>query len=270
MQRRHDWQQKLVVIFIRYISSLVILPLLVLCLNNSALAKNDGMPTIVLDPGHTPTQKGALGVLGKYEVDYNDRLVSKLIKVLRSAKFNVTVTRSSSESISLMDRVNIANSIQPGLFLSIHHDSAQQIYLKNINLAQGVGYQTIKTFSGYSIFTSKKNPQFDNSYRFAEILGQSLLNLKRPPTLHHAENIAGENRELLNESLGIYRFDDLIVLAKTKVPAVLLEIGVIVDPDDEHYVSDASNQDAMCQMILEALQAYFAQLPSVHDAAWVP
>ena len=32
------------------------------------------------------------------------------------------------------------------------------------------------------------------------------------PTLHHAEKIPGESRELLDAQLGIYRFDDLAAL----------------------------------------------------------
>ena len=39
------------------------------------------------------------------------------------------------------------------------------------------------------------------------------------PTFHHAEPIKGENRELVNRDLGIYRFDDLIVLKSAATPA---------------------------------------------------
>jgi N-acetylmuramoyl-L-alanine amidase len=240
---------------------LIILPFLALGGINPAIAEDGRMPTILLDPGHTPEQQGALGIRGIYEVVYNDHFVSKLVKALRSASFTVNLTRQPDQSISLIDRVAIANNGQSELFLSIHHDSAQPIYLKKINLEHGYGYQAIKQISGYSIFVSKTNSQFANSYRFAEILGQLLLKLGRPPTLHHAEDISGEHRELLNERLGIYRFDDLVVLAKTKIPAVLLEIGVIVDPDDEHYVSVESNQDAMCQAIVQAIQAYVGENP---------
>lgn len=214
------------------------------------------MPTILIDPGHTPKQQGALGVLGIHELAYNDHFVSKLVKALRSASFTVNLTRQPDQSIKLIDRVAIANNGKSELFISIHHDSAQPIYLKKTNLEHGYGYQTIKQITGYSIFVSKTNPQFAKSYRFAEILGQSLLKLGRSPALHHAENISGEHRKLLNEQLGVYLFNDLVVLAKTKIPAVLLEIGVIVDPGDEHYISIESNQDAMCQAIVKAIQQF--------------
>lgn len=242
----------------KYFSCLIILSFLVLCGINPAIAEN-GRPVILLDPGHSPTQQGALGVRGIYEVAYNDHFVARLVKALHSASFTVHLTRQPNQSISLIDRVVIANNNQSNLLLSIHHDSAQLIYLKKINTKNKNGYQTIKPIAGYSIFVSKSNAQFSDSYRFADILGQSLLKLGRPPTLHHAEDISGERRELLNKRLGIYRFDDLAVLSKPKIPAVLLEIGVIVDPDDEHYVSVESNQDSMCHAIVKSIQAYFGK-----------
>ena len=80
-----------------------------------------------------------------------------------------------------------------------------------------------------------------------------LYTLGRKPTLHHAEQIPGESRELLDSQLGIYRFDELLVIRKTKIPALLLEIGVIVDVQDEAYVSSRSNRAAMVKAIVDAL-----------------
>jgi N-acetylmuramoyl-L-alanine amidase len=45
-------------------------------------------------------------------------------------------------------------------------------------------------------------------------------------------------------------------LRKTTVPAVLLEVGVIVDPEDEAYVSDTAKQDAIVKAIVAAVNAF--------------
>jgi len=58
---------------------------------------------------------------------------------------------------------------------------------------------------------------------------------------------------LLEASLGIYQYDDLIILKKNKLPAVLLEIGVIVDRSDEAYVTRSDHQDAIINAILTAI-----------------
>lgn len=71
------------------------------------------------------------------------------------------------------------------------------------------------------------------------------------PTLHHAEKIAGENRELLDPINGIYVFDDLVVLKNSDAPAVLLEAAVIVNPDDEKKASSSQYQNKIAEAALD-------------------
>lgn len=253
---QHDWQQKLE-LMLRIFKPLAVILLICTCGLNAAYAQVKQNKTIILDPGHTPKQPGALGVRGKYEVGYNDHFTAMLADALKSAGYLVIITRKPDQNIKLLGRAAIANNAKPLLFLSIHHDSAQPKYLEKIAISPGQeGYKTVKPIAGYSIFTSKLNPAFAKAYRFAEILGDNLFKLKRPPSLHHAEVIKGENRELLNKDLGIYRFDDLIVLKKTTIPAALLEIGVIVDEKDEAYISDTHNQNVLCKAIVAAIESY--------------
>jgi N-acetylmuramoyl-L-alanine amidase len=211
---------------------------------------------VVLDPGHTPKQPGALGVKGIYEVTYNDALCAKLAKALEATGVQVVFTRAPTEEISLDGRAALANARQANLFLALHHDSAQLKYLTKTEFNGIPAYQTIQPIAGYSIFVSQLNPKFAQSQQFAKLLGQALLTLGRHPTLHHAEPIAGENRELLDAHLGIYKFDELLVLRKTTVPAVLLEVGVIVDAEDEKYVADNAKQDAIVHAIAAAVEKF--------------
>ena len=213
-------------------------------------------PLLVLDAGHTPQQGGALGIQGIYEVVYNDRFVAELKPALEQAGWRVLLTRTPEQNITLAQRAALANQHQAHLFLSIHHDSAQMHYLEAITVNGKPAYQTRQPIRGYSLFVSQLNPHFAQSQRLAETLGKQLYRLKRPPTLHHAEAIAGENRPLLNKQYGVYQYDQLAVLRQTTMPAVLLEIGVIVDKEDEAYISQASHRKAMIQAIVQALQVY--------------
>lgn len=212
--------------------------------------------TIILDSGHNPSQQGALGARGVYEVAYNDNLTTQVANALKGAGFSVILTRTPTQEISLGDRVQVANASHADLFLAIHHDSAQLKYLEKTTWNSLPAYRTTESLAGYSLFVSTLNPRFDDSSRFAELLGQEMFKLGRGPSHHHGEKIPGENRELLNAKLGIYRFDDLIVLKKTSIPAVLLEIGVIVDQEDEKYVSSKENQKAIVRAIVTAVQEY--------------
>jgi N-acetylmuramoyl-L-alanine amidase len=256
LPQRHDRQQKLE-LSLSYRKLIVHTFLSGIFVINAACAEFATNKVIVLDPGHTPEQPGALGVKGQYEVVYNDRLADMLANALQKKGYRVILTRTGNQSLSLSERASRTDQIKPALFLSIHHDSAQPKYLEKI-ITQGsyTGYKTIKPIAGFSIFVSKLNPAFAQSYRFAEILGQQLVKLNRPPSLHHAEKIKGENRELLDKKLGIYRFDNLIVMKKTNFPAVLLETGVIVDTQDEAYVSNPVNQALVNAAIVAAIETF--------------
>ena len=231
-------------------------PLILLLLFTAAQA-SAAPPLIVLDPGHNPDQGGALGARGIYEVAYNDALVSRLAAALTAQGYQVRLTRTPEQQIELAERAHFANELHADLFLAIHHDSAQPQYLEHIQTDGRDAWRTTQPIAGYSVFISRLNPKAQNSETFGALLAKEMNALGRPPALHHAEAIAGENRELLDRKLGLYRFDDLVVLKKTDMPAALLEVGVITDPADETYVSNAGNQAKIVDAIVAAVRRYF-------------
>lgn len=214
--------------------------------------------TVALDPGHSPDRPGALGVRGVHEVTYNDTITQRVAEALRAAGFTVVITRQPDEALALTDRPARASQQQADVFLSLHHDSAQPQYLQPITVDGRSAWQTTRPIRGYSLFVSQRNPQYERSLQLAQALGRALRTLGRAPTLHHAEKISGENRELLDTELGIYRFDDLVVLHRTTLPAVLLEVGVIVDREDEAWVSNPRQQQRVADAIVRALQDWRA------------
>jgi len=224
------------------------------CLRNAGSEDTSSVkPAVIIDPGHTDKKPGAVSVTGKYEVAYNDHLVSMISDALTGAGFAVIPTRRHHQEITLEERADIANSHNALAFLSIHHDSAQPVYLEFIGKNGNHAYRTRKQISGYSLFVSKKNPAFKKSFLLARLLGEELIKLGRKPALHHAEPIPGEGRTLLDTDLGIYQYDELTVLKGSQIPAVLLEIGVIVDPSDEAYVTKPENQEAIVNVIVVSL-----------------
>ena len=95
------------------------------------------------------------------------------------------------------------------------------------------------------------NAHSNESRAFAQDLGRQLIQRGHIPTLHHAEDIEGERRELLSDQLGIYRFDELAVLRTAKSPAILFEAGVIVHRDNELRL----NQPRFRRSLVDALVA---------------
>jgi N-acetylmuramoyl-L-alanine amidase len=208
-------------------------------------------PLVVLDPGHGPSHPGAVGVRGEAELSYNDALVALLEPELVQAGFRVQVTRRPGQEQDLDARA--ARGAGAWLLLSIHHDSAQGQLLSREDRDGREAYRATRPIRGHSLFVSGRNPRYAASVRAAEALGRALRALGRPPSLHHAEPIPGESRPLLDRELGIYRFDELRLLRLAPCPAVLLEVGVLVDEQDEAYVSDPARREELARAIVRAL-----------------
>lgn len=211
---------------------------------------------LVLDAGHTPQNGGAMGVSGQYEVVYNDRFVAELKPALEQAGWQVVLTRQPHEERSLAERAQIANQLNADVFLSIHHDSAQLQDLQKTEVNGQTVYQTTQPIQGYSVFVSGKNPQFSTSKQMAIALGKQLRQTGRPFNAYHNRPISGENRPFLDQTNGVYQYDGLAVLRLTKMPAALVEVGVIVDKADEQVVSQAEQRQNMIRAIVSALQTF--------------
>lgn len=176
---------------------------------------------IVVDTGHTPQHPGATAANGVVEYQYNLRMTTVLSRDLAAAGYQVHRVAADGREIALTERATQAPEAK--LFISIHHDSMPQEWIdagRNRELA------------GFAIFVSQKNPFFTQSMQCARQIGEKLVAIGEKPSLYHATPIAEENRPLLDAALGVHQFDDLVVLKTAPMTAVLVEIGVIVNPNE--------------------------------------
>ncbi|WP_230414249.1 N-acetylmuramoyl-L-alanine amidase [Collimonas silvisoli] len=192
-----------------------------ICLSSLQLA-DCGAQQVLIDTGHTTENPGAIGAAGHREFDLNRQLAVALSKALKAQGLDVVDVAAQGSPASLQARTEASGSA--ALFVSIHHDSMQQAWLD-------AGRS--REFSGYAIFVSASKPQYARSLECAKSISRKLLSMGEHPSLYHATPIAGENRPLLDRSLGIHRFDDLVVLKTAESPALLIEIGVLANPDQE-------------------------------------
>jgi N-acetylmuramoyl-L-alanine amidase len=206
---------------------------------------------LILNSGHNSQNFGATSCSGRKEYEYNRELSSAVEKYLESKGKSVTLTTGSNlsnQSLKYIDGLKTEHK----LFLSIHHDSVQpQFVIKDKKTG---GYCSDKA-SGFSLFVSTKNPKYGQSLFYAQRLGEALLRLGFKPTLHHAEQIPGESRVLIDSKLGIYVFDDLFVLKNNNIPAVLFEAAVIVNPVDEQRALSKDFKNQISEAIYEMLGA---------------
>jgi len=212
-----------------------------LCLSAIIVSSLASASTIVVDTGHTPSQPGATAASGRNEYYFNLDMSNAVSQQLLNRRDAVYRVSADGKPISLGARsTRFPNS---DLFLSIHNDSIPKPYMAS-------GQQ--RSFAGYSVFVSEKNKNFSKSYRCAQSIAIALQDAGEKPSLFHSMAIKGENRPLLDSKLGIHRYDDLIVLKTAPVPAVLVEIGVIVNPDEEARLSNPGTMNRIASAIAAA------------------
>jgi len=83
-----------------------------------------GFKTIVLDPGHSGSDPGAIAIDGMPEKAYTLALGLALREVLTAYDCRVILTRETDVAMELSERSSIANRSNADLFISLHHDSA--------------------------------------------------------------------------------------------------------------------------------------------------
>jgi N-acetylmuramoyl-L-alanine amidase len=224
---------------------------------------------VAIDPGHTRQKPGATSARGVVEWKFNANLAGKVAASLNSKGIATVLLNADGDSISLQDRTRLAKEAGATLFISIHHDSVQPRYLSAWEW-EGSKHLFSDMFHGYGLFVSALNPAFDESKAVATKLGDGLLADGLKPSLHHAENIPGENRPLLDASRGIYRFDDLIVLKTATMPAVLIEAGVIVNRDEELQVMTPDYQAKIADAVVNAAIDHCARITATTSAQHIP
>jgi N-acetylmuramoyl-L-alanine amidase len=213
---------------------------------------------IVLDVGHTALSEGATSARNVAEFVFNLRLAQRIEQRLKSEGFVETrllVTEGKARP-SLVRRVAAANDLHAPLLLSIHHDSVPNSLLENWEF-EGRKAHFSDRFSGYSVFVSRRNPDFKTSLAFAELVGKEMKAQGLPYAQQYSQPIMGRYRHpLLNKETGVYGYDDLIVLRTTRMPAVLLEAGSIINRDEELKMASPERQEIISSAVAAAVKDF--------------
>jgi N-acetylmuramoyl-L-alanine amidase len=90
-------------------------------------------------------------------------------------------------------------------------------------------------------FRLRDNAEFKTSLVFAELLAKEMKAQGLQYARQYSQPIMGHYQHpLLNKETGVYSYDELIVLKSTRMPAVLLEAGSIINRDEELKMNSTS------------------------------
>jgi N-acetylmuramoyl-L-alanine amidase len=213
---------------------------------------------LVLDVGHTSKSEGASSARNVPEFQFNLHLAQRIEEKLKAEGFaeaKLLVTEGKARP-SLVKRVAAASNLHADLFLSIHHDSVPDKLLEKWKFEGKKSYFSDR-FSGYSVFVSRDNPDFKTSLAFAELIGKQMKAQGLDYAHQYTQAIMGRYQHpLLNKETGVYSYDQLIVLKTTRMPAVLLEAGSIINRDEELKMGSAEYRDVVSNAVTAAVKEF--------------
>lgn len=222
--------------------------------------------TIVIDPGHGGKDTGAQGKKSN-EKDIVLSVSKILKKELEAEGFTVKLTRDKDVFIELGQRANLANQWDGDLFISIHCNAidASEERKKQI---QGYHFYVLRAPESeedkaiarrenkVATLYGEKNAKEElsplewfklearlekykqNSYMFTEEL---LKSFEKGKIRKQANGVGGAG---------------FMVLVGAMMPAVLVELGFISNPDDEAYMMTSKGQKEMAEHLSKAVASY--------------
>jgi N-acetylmuramoyl-L-alanine amidase len=225
---------------------------------------------VVIDAGHGGKDPGALGRKTQEKI-ITLTVALKLGNLIKTniKDIEVIYTRDTDEFIELYQRAEIANRNKSDLFISIHcnankskvyqgaetyvmglHKSQQNLEiskLENASILLEPDYLT--RYDGF-------DPNSDESYITFTLFQNAYL---RQSTEFAAEvQIAMKDRVGMDDR-GV-RQAGFLVLYKTTMPSVLIEIGFLSNPVEESYLISHVGQDNVADAIYRALLSYKQKL----------
>jgi N-acetylmuramoyl-L-alanine amidase len=181
-----------------------------------------GLPVVVIDPGHGGNDSGAQGPDGTQEKTVTLTL-ARLIADQLETRCRVVLTRSDDYRLDIAGRTAVANQSRAEIFISLH-----------------TGASFSRSISGSTVYYHR---QFIESALTAESkTPKSLLDSSQPQTPD--TKVQGA---------------PLLVLEGADMPAVVIEIGNLSNPNEEKILGDSKVLAGFAQAIADGVDTFFTE-----------
>ena len=207
--------------------------------------------TITIDPGHGGEDDGAKGTNGAKEKDLA-LSVARRVKAVIEARLGIRVllTREDDRNVALDERTALANNNKADLFVSIHANASAR-----------------KTVSGASIFVAafdrdaarsagvaERVPAFGGGLRDIEMVPWDLAQIRHlDKSSEFATLLEQQFRDHVPLAMHPTEQAPLRVLESANMPAVLIELGYLSNPEQEKVLAGDVFQGAFVQALTDAV-----------------
>ncbi|HYM62102.1 MAG TPA: N-acetylmuramoyl-L-alanine amidase [Thermoanaerobaculia bacterium] len=219
-----------------------------------------GIRTIVIDPGHGGKDVGATGRAGMMEKDATLAVAKKLSAVL-AARLGVRVmlTRTDDSQISLDQRTAVANQFKADLFLSVHMNAAgakgahgSETYFLSLDASDELARKAAETENASARQAGEQASSSD--------LKLILWDLAQQEYLNESSRFAQAVQEEMNRATGVLsrgvKQAPFKVLVGATMPAALVEVAFITNPEEESKLQDEKFQNTVVESLTNAITRY--------------
>ncbi len=220
--------------------------------------------TILIDPGHGGEEDGAVATTqGETpprvikEKDIALDISKKIHELLRQKNYSVYLTRSIDRTVTLQERAAIAEKTKADLFISVHINSSPE--------AGAVGFETYY-LDNHDDVAIKKVEKTENIQGDGEnvVVQQILVDLVVQQTVSTSKPLAESiHSELKSRTGRKYKIPSrgvkpglFYVLALSKRPGVLLEVGFISTYKERVRMMTPKFQDDYAADVVRGIEAY--------------
>lgn len=214
-------------------------------------------PLVVLDPGHGGDDRGAIGPHGELEKDLTLQIARLTAARLQAAGVPARLTRDGDEAVPLTERTALANRLRADVFVSIH---------ANASPARGArGAETYFMSAEASDSHAAQAAAVENASASPDTVQLILWDLAHTANLNQSAVLARDVQERLNALQEIrdrgVKQAPFVVLTGATMPAVLVEVGFLSNPDEAARLTARPALEALAGALVDALTSFLTRPP---------
>ncbi len=234
--------------------------------------KDNSIRRVVIDAGHGGKDPGAVGKMGTREKDINLSVALKLKYYLENELgISVLMTRADDRFITLGQRTKFANDNDADLFISIHTNASQSrsadgmetYYLATSVTTDARAVEALEN----GVVELYEGLQEKQKY---DALAFILSDMSQTEHLENSNNLAfyvqknmvagarGSDRGVKQASF--------YVLRGAFMPAILIELGFISNPQEEAKLATQSYQNLLARTIFEGVKRFKYRYDRIRSA----
>ncbi|MBY0324029.1 MAG: N-acetylmuramoyl-L-alanine amidase [Reyranella sp.] len=233
-----------------------------------SIAKPTPLPKpklVFLDPGHGGRDPGALGVRGTQEKAVVLSIARELQKeLLAGNRYRVLLTRTFDTYVPLRERVARAQAAKADLFLSLHADSHSDSDVRGASVYTLSEDATDREAAALAARENRADAVVSGIRLSSETddVARALVAMSQRGTVNDSRRLAdtivktfaGSGVRLLPRT---HRQAGFAVLTSPDIPAALVELGYLSNPQDEKLLTVRQHQLALARALRASVDAHF-------------